>query len=96
LVPSDVHNCEQTQFPKRSVMFVEYWAFDVITKLLWLYGPCRAFASLTMLAHSVPSFAMRLRLLTPIVLKSASTSSSHLSLGLPVLLPPPGFPSNSF
>jgi hypothetical protein len=27
---------------------------------LWLYGPCRAFASLTMPAHSVLSFAMSL------------------------------------
>jgi hypothetical protein len=44
--------------------------------------------------HSVLSIAFFLRL-TSIFLKSSSTSSSHLFLGFPLLLPPPEMPCSA-
>jgi len=56
----------------------------------WFYGPLRALASLIMNAHSSLSNAFSLHLLTVISLRSCYTSSSHLSLVLPILLLPSG------
>jgi hypothetical protein len=48
-----------------------------------------------MVAHSSRSSALCLHLLTPIVFRSSSTQSSHLSLGLLGFLFPPGFHGNT-
>jgi hypothetical protein len=44
---------------------------------------------LTYFSPFVPSIAFILQRLTPVFLKPSSTSSSHLFLGFPLLLPPP-------
>jgi hypothetical protein len=81
---------------KGKVVYFRQTLQIVIITTFWLYGPCRAFISLTMPPHSFLSCAVSLHLFILTVLKSASASSSHLSLGLPVLLLPPSSPSNSF
>jgi hypothetical protein len=54
------------------------------------------FASITIPAHSHLSLAFFFHCLTPIFLKSFITSSSHLSLSLPVFLFPSGLPSRIY
>ena len=46
--------------------------------------------------HSSQSCATLRHLLTPNLLKSSSTSSTNLLLGLPLALLPPGPPTNAF
>jgi hypothetical protein len=47
-------------------------------------------------AHSAPSTVPIFHIHTLIIIKSDSTSSNHLSLGLPCLLPPPGLLSSNY
>jgi hypothetical protein len=51
-------------------------------------------APFKMIAHSSWSSALLLHFFTPNVYRSSSTQSSHLSLGLPGFLLPPGFISS--
>ena len=60
----------------------------LLTFTPWLYGALRALASLIMDAHSSLWTACRRHFLTYISSGSFSKSSSHLSLGLPLLLLP--------
>ena len=69
---------------------------NTTTTTPWRYNPFRILASLMMLFHSCLSLAFVLNLLTFILRKSSSTSSNHLSLGLPILLLPPALPLKSF
>jgi hypothetical protein len=57
----------------------------------WLYGPLGPLAPLITEAHSSLSTAICRHLLSFISLRSFSTSTSHLHLGLPLLLLPSGF-----
>jgi len=70
----------------------------LLTYLLtpWFYSPLRALASFITEAHSSLSNAFSLHLLIFISLRSFSTSSSHLSVGLHLLLLPCGLLSNIF
>ena len=52
----------------------------------WLYIPCRTLASFTANFHSSLLCAPILQFVTPILLWSSLTSSTHLNLGLPTLL----------
>jgi hypothetical protein len=54
------------------------------------YSPWRTLASFTIALHWSSSCDFRLQFLTPIVFKSSSTESSHLSVGLPTLRVPSG------
>ena len=65
--------------------------------LLQHYSPLRSsLVSITKHAHSVPSTVPVFHILTPIIIKSDPTSSKHLSLALPCLLPSPVLPSSNF
>ena len=54
----------------------------------WHYSPLRALACRTMSFHFFLSATNSLHLLTPSTLRSLSTSSFHLFLGIPLLLVP--------
>jgi hypothetical protein len=62
----------------------------------WLYGPLRTSASFMTDAYSSLFWAFFLHLLAFINIKSFSTSSSHLNLGLPTFLLSSGLLSKTF
>ena len=91
--------------PKHKTRWVQKWrgfwryeSFKVLTHSHTprLYGPLTALAFLTMNAHSSLSNAFYPYLLTFISCRSFSTSSSHLKLGLPILLLSSSWLSNTF
>jgi hypothetical protein len=57
--------------------------YEYVFTYPWLYGPLRILASCSTDAHSSQLFYFCLHFFTSIPRKSFSTSSSHLSLGLP-------------
>ena len=71
---------------------VSYLITYLLTELLtpWLYGPLTAFVPLITEAHSTLSNAFCHHILTFISCGSFSTPSSHLSLGLLLLVHPSG------
>ena len=62
----------------------------------WLYGSLTAVVSLITDVHTSMSPSYSLHLLTFITRTSFSTSSSHLSLDIPLLLPPTGLLASTF
>lgn len=51
-------------------------------------------AAITLPLHYSLSCARLFHIRTPRLLRSSSTTSTHLIQGVPLLFPPPGFPSN--
>ena len=77
-------------------IMLRYDIYIIFFFLCWRYNPLWVLAFSVIFFHSILSLLSFLHPLIPIVWISSSTSSIHLSIGLPLILLPIDFHSNIF
>ena len=90
----DVQNSSIQKSTRIRSTLIFFLTFFMYVPILWFHDPLTALVSLITITHYSISAAFCLHYLTFVSYRSFSVSSSHLSLGLPLILLPSGLLSN--